>query len=240
MPDPILDDVRALLEKEFGDKRILEQILRAAKNDEVISNFERNYVRKLAEKHLGKKPLIEKKVEEPKQSTSTIPEPIPPKPIQPKPAQTIQTLSSPKISKSGSKNTKIFLGIGLAALIVIVVAAVSFSGLSELPTTIKTDQTPKTSTSKSFSIKTDQSSYSTGDIISISGNSKIPFGGQVDLSIKNSNNDIVWSEKVNVKLDGQFSTLTFAGGSGWEKSGSFTIVAEGNSETTSNTFSFRN
>ena len=239
MPDPILDDVQALLAKEFGDKRILEQILRAAKNDEVISNFERNYVRKLAEKHLGKKPLVEKKVEE--HPTSTIPEPIPPKPIQAKPTQTIQTLSSPpKILKDGSKNNKIFLGIGLAALIVIVIAAVSLSGPSDLPTTIKTDQTPKTSTSKSFSIKTDQTSYSTGDIISISGNSKIPFGGQIDLSIKNSNNDIVWSEKVNVKLDGQFSTLTFAGGSGWEKSGSFTVVAAGNSETTSNTFSFRN
>jgi hypothetical protein len=56
MPDPILDDVQALLDKEFGDKRILEQILRAAQNDEVISNFERNYVRKLGEKHLGKIP----------------------------------------------------------------------------------------------------------------------------------------------------------------------------------------
>ena len=51
MPDTILDDVKALLDKEFGDKRILEQIQRAAQNDEVISNFERNYVRKLAEKH---------------------------------------------------------------------------------------------------------------------------------------------------------------------------------------------
>jgi len=241
MADPILDDVQALLDKEFGDKRILEQILRAAKNEEVISNFERNYVRKLAEKHLGKKPTVEKKVEEPKPSPSIVQEPIQPKSIQPKPSQTIQTLSSPpKISKSGSKNTKIFLGIGLAALLVIVVVAVSLNGPSGIPSTIKTDQTPKTSTSTSFSIKTDQSSYSTGDIISISGNSKIPFGGQVNLSIKNSNNDIVWSEKVNVKLDGQFSTLTFAGGSGWEKSGSFTVTAEGNSETASNTFSFRN
>jgi hypothetical protein len=52
MSDPILDDVQALLDKEFGDKRILDQILRAAQNNEVISNFERNYVRKLAEKHL--------------------------------------------------------------------------------------------------------------------------------------------------------------------------------------------
>jgi hypothetical protein len=30
MSDPILDDVQALLDQEFGDKRILEQIQRAA------------------------------------------------------------------------------------------------------------------------------------------------------------------------------------------------------------------
>lgn len=235
MPDPILDDVQALIDKEFGDKRILEQILRAAKNDEVISNFERNYVRKLAEKHLGKKPLTEKKIEEPKPTPSVVPEVI-----QQKPPQVIQTFSTPpKVSKSNSKNNKVFLGIGLAALFVIIIAAASFTGSSDLPSTIKTDQTSKTPSSNSFVIKTDQSSYSTGDIISISGSSKIPFGDQINLSIKNSNNDVVWSENVNVKLDGQFSTLTFAGGSGWEKSGTFTIIAGGDSETTSNTFSFR-
>ena len=54
----ILDDAKALLDKELGDKRILEQICRASENDEVISNFERNYVKKLAEKHLGKTPEL--------------------------------------------------------------------------------------------------------------------------------------------------------------------------------------
>jgi len=54
MTDPLLDDVKDLLDKDFGDDRILKQIYRACKNNEVISNYERNYVRKLAEKHLGK------------------------------------------------------------------------------------------------------------------------------------------------------------------------------------------
>jgi len=235
MPDPILDDVQALMDKEFGDKRILEQILRAAKNDEVISNFERNYVRKLAEKHLGKKPIVEKPVEEPKIISTVTPEPI-----QPKPSQPIQTWSEPpKISKTSSKNTKVLLGIGLASLLIIIIAAVSLSDTSDLTPAIKTDQTPKTSSSSSFSIKTDQSSYSTGDIISITGSSKINFGSQIELTIKNSEEVLVWTEQVNVKRDGQFTTLTFAGGSGWEKSGTFTIIAKSNSETASNTFSFR-
>ena len=48
----------------------------------------------------------------------------------------------------------------------------------------------------------------------------------------------MWSEQVYVKSDGQFTTLTFAGGSGWEKSGTFTIKADNNSEKIANTFSF--
>jgi len=236
MPDPILDDVQALMDKEFGDKRILEQILRAAKNEEVISNFERNYVRKLAEKHLGKKPIEEKKLmDEPPPRPVTTPEIMPQKQIQP-----IQSWSRPPtVSKSNSKNKKILLGIGLASLLIIITGAVSLSDNSDLTTAIKTDQTSKTSTSTSFSVKTDLSSYTTGDIISISGNSKVAFGNKISLSIKNSDNQVVWSEQVNVKRDGQFTTLTFAGGSGWEKSDTFTINAESNSEKATSTFSFR-
>jgi hypothetical protein len=226
MPDPILDDVQALLAKEFGDKQILEQIQRAAQNDEVISNFERNYVRKLAEKHLGKKPLVEKKpLEKPKQ---IIPDVVTPSHTEP---PTLQILTKPpKITTSYSKNTKIMLGVGLVSLAIIIIAAASLGG--EEP-----NQTP--STSESFLVQTDLSSYNKGDIISISGNSNPSLGNQVNLVIKNPDDELVWSEQINVKSDGQFATLTFAGGFGWEESGTFTIIAEGNSEKITNTFSFR-
>jgi len=52
MPDNILDDVKKLLDAEVGDKKILEQIKRAAENNEAISNYERNYVAKLEEQYL--------------------------------------------------------------------------------------------------------------------------------------------------------------------------------------------
>ena len=58
MTDSLLDDVTSLLEGDFGDDRILKQIARACKNNEVISNYERNYVQKLAEQYLGKKSEI--------------------------------------------------------------------------------------------------------------------------------------------------------------------------------------
>ena len=230
MSDPIVDDVQTLLDKELGDKRILEQIQRAAQNNEVISNFERNYVRKLAEKHLGRKP--------PEPSKQTIPDvEIPPvSPIIE--SQTIQTWSTPsKVKKSSSNNNKIILGVGLAALVIIIIAAASLSGISDSsPGTIVPDQT--SNIPKSFSIKTDFPVYQKGDIISISGNSNLSFGNSVILSIENSKNLIVWSEQTNVKSNGQFATLTFAGGFGWEESGTFTIIAESDSEKISNTFSF--
>ncbi|MGA0296841.1 MAG: hypothetical protein ACO3K2_05890 [Nitrosopumilaceae archaeon] len=229
MSDPILDDVQALLDKEFGDKRILDQILRAAQNNEVISNFERNYVRKLAEKHLGKKPPMKKKpVETPKEIVpDVVPTPAPT-------PQTMQTFSEPpKITKSNSKNNKLMLGIGVAVLAVIIIAAVSLSETPGISPTTNID--PTSSTPKSFSIKTDLPSYNKGDIISITGNSKSSIT-QVNLSITNSENEIVWSEQVNVKANGQFSTLTFAGGPAWGSSGTFTVIAESNAEQTKSTF----
>lgn len=234
MPDTILDDVQALLDKEVGDKRILEQILRAAQNNEVISNFERNYVRKLAEKHLGKKPPTEKKPEESKIIPDVqIPTPTPT--TQPKPVQTFSP--PPKVSKSNSKNTKIMLGAGIAALIVIIAAAASMGGISDNSSKPEIINTPSSSGSGSFSITTDLASYQRGDIISISGDSKFSVGEQVNLVIKNPEDETVWSEQVTVKKDGKFSTLTFAGGSGWD-AGTFTIMAEINSEQATNTFSF--
>ena len=231
MPDPILDDCQALLDKEFGDKRILEQILRAAKNDEVISNFERNYVRKLAEKHLGKKPPVEKKIEEPK---PTIPDAEIPAPATLEKPLAVQTLSPPpKKTKSSSKNNQIFIGVGITAL-TIIIAVIAFNGLDTSVSVTPSNQQG----SSNFSIKTDLSSYENGDIISISGNSNLPLGSQINLSIENPDNELIWSEEVTVKIGGLYSTLTFAGGQGWEKSGTFTIFAESEREQISNTFSF--
>ena len=103
MDDSLFDDVTSLLDGDFGDDRILKQISRACKNNEVISNYERNYVQKLAEQYLGKKPEIITPVV----STDV---------IIPKIESSIQTQtfdSSPSRSSiSSSKNLKLILGVG--------------------------------------------------------------------------------------------------------------------------------
>jgi len=226
MTDPLLDDVKALLDKDFGDDRILKQICRACENDEVISNYERNYVRKLAEKHLGRRPEIVQ-TQIPVEEKPIIPDVVIPETPSIQKIQTFQP-PPPRISSPSSKNSKLMLGIGGVALVIIIVVAASFSGISNV--------TPTNSISDILSIQTDLSSYNKKDIISISGVSDT--SGNVNLSIKNKDNELVWAEQVSLKSDGRYSTLAIAGGPGWESSGTYTININNGVETKSNTFSF--
>ena len=119
------------------------------------------------------------------------------------------------------------------ALIIIIAAAVSFSGITSGD--ITTD-TPVNPISVSLSIQTDLLSYNNKDLISISGVSDTT--GTVTLSIENQKGELVWTEQTSLKNDGQFSTLAIAGGSGWESSGTYTIKVDNGKEIKSDTFSF--
>ena len=214
MTDSLLDDVTSLLEGDFGDDRILKQIARACKNNEAISNYERNYVQKLAEQYLGKKAEI-------------------PSSIEPEIESSIQnqTLQSQVSRSPGLKNPKLILGFGGVALVIIIVAAVAFSSNSDSVTS-----DPKSEIQLTLTIQTDLSSYSHKDIISISGtctNSEI-----VNLSIKNEKNNLVWAEQLSIKNNGMYSTLAIAAGSGWENSGTYTVTVDSGSEIKLIKFSF--
>jgi len=221
MSDMLLDDVNSLLDGDFGDDRILKQIARACKNNEVISNYERNYVQKLAEQHLGKKPLTTKKPE-------TITPEIPKIEI-PKPEPLVTTQLSQPTNNSKTKNSKLFLGFGGVAVVIIIAAAFLLSN--------NIDSSPPNVVSEiELSIQTDLSSYTKSDLISINGvskNSKI-----VNLSIFNPNNELVWAEQVSVKSDGRYSTLAIADGEGWTNSGNYDLKVNNGLETKSKFFTF--
>jgi hypothetical protein len=230
MTDPLIDDVKTLLDKEKGDERILKQIRRACENNEVISNYERNYVRTLAEKYLGRIPEVEEKQHVEEKSISDVMFSNTPS------KQKIKTpqMTYPQTVKLKSTNTKMFLGIGGAIFAIIVIIGVSLSGVSYIES--DDSQIPMDSSS-ALSIQTDLSAYQKGDIISISGTSNT--SGKVNLSIENQDGQLVWSEQISVKSNGRFSTLAIAGGDGWDKSGTFTLKVENDLETESKTFSFR-
>ena len=227
MDDSLFDDVNSLLDGDFGDDRILKQIHRACKNNEVISNYERNYVQKLAEQHLGKKSKTPSNV-----SDNTIPkipdvvmptiEPI----IQ---TQTIQETSYSK-SNFNVKNSKPILAFGGIAVVIIITAIALLANDNSF-----SPQTP-TENKITLSVNSDLSSYSENDLISINGiseNSSI-----VNLSIENQNDELVWAEQTSVKSNGQYSTLAIAGGSGWDVSGTYTLKVNDGNNIKSITFSF--
>ena len=228
MDDLLFDDVTSLLDGDFGDDRILKQISRACKNNEVISNYERNYVQKLAEQYLGKKPKISTKIHEasiPKISDVVMPT------IQP--AIQTQIIDAP-ISKNSNlnlKNSKTILALGGIALVIIISAVILFSNNDDS----FSSNTP-IDTKITLSVNTDLSSYSQNDLISINGISdNISI---VNLSIQNQNNVLVWAEQISVKSNGQYTTLAIAGGSGWDISGTYTLKVDNGSEIKSITFLF--
>jgi hypothetical protein len=225
MTDMLLDDVNSLLNGDFGDDRILKQIARACKNNEVISNYERNYVQKLAEQYLGKKP---ENVPIEKPETPLILDVVIPK-IEP--STSSQILESQTSRNSNSKKLKLFLGFAGIGLVAIIAAVLLVSSNTD---SISSDSLPPIKIE--LSVQSDLSSYSQTDLISINGvsvNSKI-----VNLSITNPNNELVWAEQVSVKNNGKYSTLAIAGGSGWEDSGSYKIKVDNGSEIKSIFFSF--
>jgi hypothetical protein len=227
MIDMLLDDVNSLLDGDFGDDRILKQIARACKNNEVISNYERNYVKKLTEQYLGRKPDVVPS------TTPENPPSITPAVIIPKIESSAQTTtfqsSNTHNSQSSLKNSKLILGLGIASLIIIV-AAVMFSSNNDSVT-----PNPISEIKIQLSVQSDLSSYSKHDIISING---ISTSDIVNLSIKNEKNELVWAEQISVKNNDAYSTLAIAGGNGWENSGTYSLIVDDGSKTKFIKFSF--
>lgn len=229
MEDPLADDVKELLDKEKGDERILKQILRACENDELVSNYERNYVRKLAEKYLYRESGTE---ESRTAKESEVPDVQIPNASSAPNAETV--VMKPPAAKPDAKNRKALAVFAAVALVIVIAAAVSMSGQPDDSVTAPVE-TP-VSPPDTLSIRTDLPSYQKGDLISISGNS--PVSGSVNISITNQQNQLAWTDTVTVKGDGRYSSLAIAGGAGWQDSGTFTITADNRSESASSTFSF--
>ena len=221
MSDSILDDVKKLLDAEAGDKSVLEQITRAAENNELISNYERNDVAKLIDEHFKiPEPELESEqepsVETTQEEITTTKEQM---------AKIIEDISTPTLIESKPqilKNTKIMVGGGVIAVAIIVAVAIGLSGIQDLG--------PVVSPITGLTLSSDQLSYDRGDIISISGKSKISLGNSISLSIEN----------VALKDNDTFSTLAIAGGPGWEKNGTYKLKAEHGSEKKEISFSFKN
>ena len=244
----IIEDVNALLKLKKGDSSRLNHIKDLCEANEIISLSDRKYIERLASQYLSKfeqkkpksqdKPKlfpIEESISTPQAfetDTSKLETDLL------KEVQTTEDAGSKKIRSKPfdlSSNKKILFGIGAIVLAIILVATV---GIMYDSTQIRHDSNTKSDISAEFSLETDESSYETGDIISISGQISSSSSGTVRLSIDNENSKLVWAENVNIKNDGNFSTLLIAGGTGWENSGKYTLNAEYNELTNQISFDF--
>jgi hypothetical protein len=232
----IVEDVNALLKLKKGDPSRLNHIKDLCEANEIVSLSDRKYIERLASQYLSK---FEQKKPESQDKPRLIPieESIStPKTFETdtskhqtdllKEVQITEDVDSKKILSKPfdlSSNKKIILGAGAIILAIILAYTV---GIAYDGTQIPYDSDTKSDTLQEFSLETDESSYETTDIISISGQIFSSSSGTVRLSIENENSKVIWAENLNIKNDGNFSTLLIAGGTGWENSGKYTLNAE--------------
>lgn len=174
-----------LLGLDVGDRRILEQIHRAAINGELISNHERAYVDSLLEKHVSSAPAGKAPAIAPRKAPKT-----------PSRAETPDATPS----RSSSKTLAMAGGAAVAAVAVVAVLLVSFGSPGEVePVPVLT-------------VGVDSAGYAAGDFVLIEGLSE--GDGVVDVSIMGPSGQ-VWHENVLPNTDGSFSTIALAGSEGW-------------------------
>ena len=80
--------------------------------------------------------------------------------------------------------------------------------------------------SENMSINIDNSFYKKSDIISVWGLAPGVSQNLVFITIKDPSGEIVWTEKILVDEEGNFSTLVIAGMNGWLTSGTYEILLE--------------
>ncbi len=248
----ILEDVNELIKLKKGDNSRLIRIKEACESKEIVSLSDRKYVERLTSQYLRvpektkpknqDKPKfvpIEEDVSSKKDANLTINQtPQIEKPELPKEQLILENSeekTAPKI-RNLNPDKKVIFSIGAVALAIILIGvfAIGYGGIQLQDSSGITRSDPLTD----FSIKTDKSSYETSDIISISGKMSSSSQGTVSLSIENENSELIWRENLNLKNNGEFSTLLIAGGQGWENSGKYFLKVKHNEFSNEISFEF--
>ena len=201
-----ITDLADLIKRRHGDVKKLREIRDTIRHDNFITTDNKNYVESLITMYLKNQPFAKPL---PRQQSDAKIE------LQSKPAPSSSDSKS-NVAFSFSSNKKLGVLAGVAAAIAIIVI-VGFTGT--------TDFAVSTTITEPLLVNVDQTTYQRADIISITGNSKATGTQSVELSIENANGVKIWNENINLKNDGQFSTLVIAGGGGWEDDGSYTLKA---------------
>ena len=220
-------DIDDLIRLDRGDTKRLRNIRDVIKHDNFITSVDKKYVESLISAYLRNQSLDGSEVNIKSRTVVELKDNV-------KPTGRDTTSSSSLFS--GSNNKKLGILAGVAAAIAIVVVVGFSASTDQIDITTVTDIIP--SSTPQIIINVDGSSYKTADIISISGSIKSADGKSVELSIENTSGDKIWREYIDIKNNGQFSTLIIAAGFGWDDSGTYVLKAQHNELENKIKFSF--
>jgi hypothetical protein len=221
-------DINDLIRLDHGDTKRLRNIRDVIKHDNFITTVDKKYVESLISTYLRNQSLDGSEVNIKSRTVTELNDSV-------KPTGRETTLSSSSLF-SGSNNKKLGILAGVAAAIALVVV-VGFSA-STGQTDIITSSDIIPSSTQQIIINVDESSYKKADIISVSGSIESADGKTVELVIENTNGVKIWRENIDIKNNGQFSTLVIAAGFGWDGSGTYVLKAQHNEQENKIKFSF--
>ena len=220
-------DIDDLIRLDRGDTKRLRNIRDVIKHDNFITSVDKKYVESLISAYLRNQSLDGSEVNIKSRTVVELKDNV-------KPTGRETTSSSSLFS--GSNNKKLGILAGVAAAIALVIVVGFSASTDQIDITSVTDIIP--SSTPQIIINVDGSSYKTADIISISGSIKSANGKSVELSIENTSGDKIWREYIDIKNNGQFSTLIIAAGFGWDDSGTYVLKAQHNELENKIKFSF--
>ena len=220
-------DIDDLIRLDRGDTKRLRNIRDVIKHDNFITSVDKKYVESLISAYLRNQSLDGSEVNIKSRTIVELKDNV-------KPTGRETTSSSSLFS--GSNNKKLGILAGVAAAIAIAVVVGFSASTDQIDITTVSDIIP--SSTPQIIINVDGSSYKTADIISVSGSIKSADGKSVELSIENTSGDKIWREFIDIKNNGQFSTLVIAAGFGWDGSGTYVLKAQHNELENKIKFSF--
>lgn len=220
-------DIDDLIRLDRGDTKRLRNIRDVIKHDNFITSVDKKYVESLISTYLRNQSLDGSEVNIKSRTVVELKDNV-------KPTGRETTSSSSLFS--GSNNKKLGILAGVAAAIALVVVVGFSASTDQIDIITVSDIIP--SSTPQIIINVDGSSYKTADIISISGSIKSADGKSVELSIENTSGDKIWREYIDIKNNGQFSTLIIAAGFGWDGSGTYVLKAQHNELENKIKFSF--
>lgn len=246
-----IDDVDVLLKLNKGDSERLNRIKNLCVNKKLIPISDRKYIERLASQYLEKHVVTSSNnIQSKNLEGSQIHDEHKSEEIEKfedfknEFEETANISDSPTSKKTSSKSfrlgsKKIVFSFASIILAIVVIAIVSNN--ADFTSFVENTNQPTSSSNlipPYIILVTDDKAYQKADIISVSGETNPVIQGKIRVTVENTQGKVIWAENVQVKDNGEFSTLLIGGGQGWEKNGQYALIAKHDTLETKTLFDF--